>query len=282
LFSPYDDHQDRISNVGENKENRHVAFNEDDRLEADIEGEEDETSSTLSNGTDDDEINSGVEENPFDEKDDDEDEDEELRDDMDIISSDEEMDNEMIPTLTNSFNTENISNILYKCRKVVNIINKSSILYEIIRKLALPAIKCQLSIDMRIRWNSTCTMVSKFIIYQEILNQLMNKLPSIQGVRVEQRNKLLNLQLSNTEWEIIKSLERVLSLFSDGSDMLSGSKYPSYAVAYHVIDCLYFYLQSDTTDHFEKKIKESLSEAFDGYVLRLSGSPEHNLMLVRS
>ncbi len=154
LFSPHDGHQDCMSNGGENKENPRVcvAFNEGDGLEADVEGDDEETSSTLSNSTDDGEINSDVEENPYDEKGGDEDE--ELRDDMDIISSDEEMDNEIVPTLTTSFNTENISNILYKCRKVINIINKSSILYEITQKLARPAIKCQLSIDMRIRWHT--------------------------------------------------------------------------------------------------------------------------------
>lgn len=94
---------------------------------------------------------------------------------------------------------------------------------------------------MRIRWNSTCKMTSKFIIYQELLNQLMNKLFSTQRIRVEQKNKLLKLQLSNIEWEIIKSLECVLLLFSEGSDMLSGSKYPSCAVAYDIIHSLYFY-----------------------------------------
>ncbi|CAF4507673.1 unnamed protein product, partial [Didymodactylos carnosus] len=273
-----EDSKKNKSNIDGNKENINDILNKDDRLDEDVEEDEEEGRSAFADSTDDDEMNSNIEEDDFDE----EDGNEAPRDDMDIISSDDELNNDMMRTSNNSFNTESIGNVLYNCRKIVNIINKSSILYNIIQKLARPEIKHHLSIDMRIRWNSTCTMVSKFVTYQEILNKLMNQLPSIQGVRTEQKNLLLKLQLSNAQWEIMKILKDILLLFSEGSDMLSGSKYPSYAVAHNVIDSLYFYIQSNTTNHIEKKIKEALCETFDHYVRRSSGSPEHNLMLVRS
>ncbi|CAF3294384.1 unnamed protein product, partial [Rotaria sp. Silwood2] len=70
--------------------------------------------------SDEDEINLNMEE----------DDDEAPRDDMDIISSDEEMDAKDIPIYDNSFHVNNISDILQSCRTIINIINKSSILYE--------------------------------------------------------------------------------------------------------------------------------------------------------
>jgi hypothetical protein len=161
-------------------------------------------------------------------------------------------------------------------------INKSSILYEITQKLARPDIKHGLSIDMRIRWNSTCKMICNLNNYENILNQLMHQLPSIQGVRIEQKNKLLKLKLTDAQWGIMKILENVLLVFCEGSDMLSGSKYPSYAMAYQVIDSLNLYLQKVTTDPIEYKIKETLLEALGRYVLHPPDSPEYNLMLVSS
>jgi hypothetical protein len=241
------------------------------------EEEEEETRSTSTLGTDDDEMDFHTE-GDFDE----EAGEDAPRDDMEIVSSDDEIDCEMIDTLNDSFHIDSISDVLYNCRKIVNIINKSSILYEITQKLARPAIKHDLSVDMRIRWNSTCKMVSNFNNYENILNKLMDQLPSIEGVRTGQKNKLLKLQLSNAEWEIMKILEGVLLVFCEGSEMLSGSQYPSYAMAYQVIDTLNLYLQQNTIDPIEAKIKEALREALDRYVLHPPGSPEHNLMLVSS
>ncbi|CAF1368516.1 unnamed protein product [Didymodactylos carnosus] len=190
-----EDSKENKSNIDGNKENINDILNKDDRLDEDVEEDEEDGRSAFADSTDDDEMNSNIEEDDFDE----EDGNEAPRDDLDIISSDDEMNNDMMRASNNSFNTESISNVLYNCRKIVNIITKSSILYDIIQKLARPEIKYHLSIDMRIRWNSTCTMVFKFVAYQEILNELMNQLPSIQGVRTEQKNLLLKLQLSNAQ-----------------------------------------------------------------------------------
>lgn len=274
-ISSYDDNQRNMLNIDGNKENLSDTFDKDEQLNGSTEEEEETRSTSTISTNDDDEMNSNSEHN-FDE----EVGDETLRDDMEIVSSDDEMDYEMMNTSDDSFRIDSISDVLYNCRKIVNIINKSSILYEITQKLARPDIKHDLSVDMRIRWNSTCKMISNFNDYQNILNQLMEQLPSIQGVRAEQKNKLLKLQLPDAQWNIMKILESVLLVFCEGSEMLSGSKYPSYAMAYQVIDILNLYLQKSTIDPIEAEIKDTLLEALNRYVLYPPGSSEYNLMLV--
>ncbi|CAF4500833.1 unnamed protein product, partial [Rotaria sp. Silwood2] len=54
-------------------------------------------------------------------------------------------------------------------------------------------------------------------------------------------------------------------------NLLSGSEYSSYAIAYLVIDSLRRYLRRTTTNHIE--------QTFDKYVNHPVYSPEHNLLL---
>ncbi|CAF3696375.1 unnamed protein product [Rotaria sp. Silwood1] len=260
------------SNVVERDEASNDEFNVGEQLNDELVEDEEEEERELAFSSDEDEINFDMEE----------DNEEAPRDDTDIVSSDEEMDIDNIPIDDNSFHVNNIGDILQSCRKIINIINKSSILYELCQNLARPTIKGHLSIDMRIRWNTTCTMLSKLIEYQLVLTQLMDKLPGIKGVSQMQKKVLVKLQFSNEQWEVAKILNSALSLFSEASDMLSGSRYPSYAVAYLVIDSLRHYVRSITTNHIEQTIKHELNQTFDQYVNRPFGSPEHNLLLVRS
>jgi hypothetical protein len=180
------------------------------------------------------------------------------------------------------FIIDNINYILANCRKIVNAINRSTILYQNIQNLARSTVNGDLIIDMRIRWNSTCKMITRLLQYRPILTVFMNHLSSMEGVPPKKKQKLLKMQLSDEEWDVLDNLNATLVLFSDASDMLSGSKYPSYSMAYLVIDSLYHYLQSSATNDIEETIKHELSETFQKYVYHSPGSSEHNLLLVRS
>ncbi|CAF1527176.1 unnamed protein product [Adineta steineri] len=127
--------------------------------------------------------------------------------------------------------------------------------------------------------SSKC-LINKLIKYQSIITQLINELPKLKDISYKQKRVLSKSQLSNEEWDIIKTLSVTLSYFSDASDMLSGSGYPSYATAYIVINSLKNYLQLNTPNRIEQIIKDELKKSFVQYVINSSGSPEHNLLLV--
>ncbi|CAF4024027.1 unnamed protein product [Adineta steineri] len=259
-----------------NNEHQEASNNElivDKQLNSELDEDDDdeEEEETLAISSDEDDLNSEM---------DDESGDEAPRNDMDIISSDEEIDDNDMSIYNTSFHVNKISVVLERCRKIINTINKSSILYEFTQNLANPDIKGNLSIDMRIRWNSTFKMLNKLIKYQPIITQLINELPTLKGISSKQKKVLLKSQLSNEEWDIIKTLSVTLSYFSDASDMLSGSGYPSYATAYIVINSLKNYLQLNTPNRIEQIVKDELKKSFVHYVINSSGSPEHNLLLV--
>jgi len=269
LFRTQDNDQHDDPNDVEDEESSDESTDESD------DGDEEETS-TATFTADSDELNvttQGSDPN-------DEDECEAPRDNTDIISSDEEMEYDDEEILDRSVILENINHILSSCRKIVNGINRSSILYETVQNLARPTVKGDLILDMRIRWNSTCNMILRLIEYRPILTAFMNQLPSIRGPTPKKKKKLLKLQLSDMEWNVLDTLKPALELFSDASDMLSGSNYPSLAMAYPVIDSLYHYLQSTSTDDIENTIKYVLNGTFHKYVYHPIDSPEHNLLLV--
>ena len=109
---------------------------------------------------------------------------------------------------------------------------------------------------------------------------LMEQLSTIQGVSTKHKKLLFKLQLSNYEWDILNKLNSTLLLFSDAAEMLSGQQYPSFAMAYAVIDSLNHYLQSASMNNIEAKIKHVLNETLHKYVQYPSGSQQHNLLLV--
>ncbi|CAF4018115.1 unnamed protein product [Rotaria magnacalcarata] len=265
-----DDDSDGIQNEGDEMDES----DQEDELNDELEDREEETPTTL----DDDSDGSG----DHDSADDDDDDDicEVPEDDTDNVSSDEEPEKNETTSDNNAFDIKDISCILYNCRKLVNIINKSSILHEFTGNLARSTVSTDLIVDMRIRWNSTCKMISRLIDYRPALTMLIEQLSTIQGVSAKQKKLLIKLQLSNYEWDVLKQLKSTLLIFSDASEMLSGQKYPSFATAYDVIGSLNHYLQLPSMNNIEMKIKNVLDEALRKYVQPPIGSQQHNLLLL--
>ena len=148
------------------------------------------------------------------------------RDETKVIVSDEETKENENSSTDQNFMIEYINRTLVKCRKLINVTNKSNILYEIAKNLAQPAIKVDLVIDMVVRWNSTYKMLSHLLSYKPILPTLIKEISSNKSIPVKKRKLLISLQPTNTEWEILNTLSECLSRFADATEMLSGSSYP--------------------------------------------------------
>lgn len=68
-----------------------------------------------------------------------------------------------------------IIRIMRKCRIIINTIQKSSILNEVILNLARSSsIKVGLVLDMRIRWNSSYKMLHRMLIFKNYYKNFMN------------------------------------------------------------------------------------------------------------
>jgi len=203
------------------------------------------------------------------------------RDDTETFSSDDEVNVNHEPILCSSFDIEKIGHLLERCRKLINVINKSCILSAALEDFSRPTIKSGLVVDMRIRWGSTYQMIQRLLQHRSFLAQLVDNLSSVAGVTPKQKDKLLKLYPSDDQWIILDALLTPLALFDEATEMLSGSHYPCLAVAYPVLDSLHFYLDSSGVDDVEEGIKSALKETFGKYMRHPVESAQNKLLLVR-
>ena len=202
------------------------------------------------------------------------------RDETEVIVSDEETEENENSSTDQNFMIEHINRTLVKCRKLINVTNKSNILYEIAKNLAQPAIKMDLVIDMVVRWNSTYKMLSHLLSYKPILPTLIKEISSNKSIPVKKRKLLISLQPTDAEWEILNMLSECLSRFADATEMLSGSSYPSFALTYAVLKSLQHYLNRQSDSQMENVIKTALKEKLEFYMEYLNNPEEHKLLLV--
>jgi hypothetical protein len=159
--------------------------------------------------------------------------------------------------------------LMTKCRTIVNIIRKSSILYETAQHLARDSsLNAGLIIDMRVRWNSSFKMLQRLLLYQTVLDKLYEQLDSITGITDKQRNKLNAAKITGTEWHVIQALRRVLERFDEATKVLSGRNYPTLSLGYAVIMSLSHYLNNQGGDSVENEIKSMLLDSFEQYMMR--------------
>ena len=199
-------------------------------------------------------------------KEDDEDQDFDQNDDSEPSSSSDDGDE---TELLHPFQMHEIGPVMEKCRKIVNTIRKSSILYDIVHIIARDSsLKGGLVIDMRVRWNSSFKMLQRLLLYQTVLDKVYEQLDSLTGITQKQRAKLTAARITGVEWDLIQTLRRVLERFEEATKVLSGQNYPTLSLAYAVIFSLSYYLNNRSNDALEDQIKDILLDSFNQYMIR--------------
>lgn len=205
-----------------------------------------------------------------------------LEDSKGLLSSDDESEDEFESSTPKAVDLLIFCKTLCRCRKLINHINKSSVLYDALHTLRSTSVTVNLVTDMKVRWGSTNTMVERLLQYRSAINKLFEQLPTVAGTTKTQQATLQRLKLSRDEWSLLEILRNILQVFVEATEMLSGSKYPSLAIAHDVLSSLYFYLSSSSTDPVEISIKNALKQSFDKYIDRSASSFELQDMMVRN
>ena len=173
-----------------------------------------------------------------------------------------------------------ILNLMNKCRIIIKTIRKSTILYEALCKIARrSSVKVGLVLDMKIRWNSTYTMLHRLLDYQSIFKEFYDNLASIDGITNKQQSRLLKTKLTEVDWGLIQALRRVLYRFYVATTIISGNKYPTLSLAYAIIYSLTHYLNNKSTDEMENALKSMLVGSFHKHMIR-SGKEGELLRIV--
>ncbi|CAF2388834.1 unnamed protein product [Rotaria sp. Silwood2] len=172
--------------------------------------------------------------------------------------------------------------LLKRIRKLVSTILKSSILNRYVDKqikLKEEDVNKQsteeqkkirlkkFTLDMKIRWNSTLAMLSRFLCHSSIINSLTHDPTSIIGLKTRQCRTLRKLSFSSIDWTILKSLEYVLLPFDQATTALSNRHRSSLSTSYGAIHAIKGFLKAKENAPLtlENILKKHLLSTFDYY-----------------
>lgn len=123
-----------------------------------------------------------------------------------------------------------------------------------------------LVLDFKIRWNTTFTMLCRFVLISSIITDVTFS-PCIElGLDKRQYEKLRNFSFSRLDWQLITALQNVLAPFYETTQIISASKYPTLSLAFTVLAALKNFLSSYENDEvIENALKKIILLQFNYY-----------------
>ncbi len=154
---------------------------------------------------------------------------------------------EELDSITGEQIQEDIGVLMKKCRSIVKLINKSSILMNYVVNLKQQfGISLSLQLDCKGRWSSTHHLVEVMLIYKKIINNINSEKYDI-GLNKKQTNKISSIELDQIDWKILEILNIVLKPFVRATNLISGSQYPTIGIAYFAVVQIREFLEDSYT-----------------------------------
>lgn len=111
-------------------------------------------------------------------------------------------------------------------------IRKSKIIFDYVNKSRLELrIRSLLSLDYHVRWNTTFRMISVFLDYKQLIEEITAMPQKIIGLEKQKMNKLRKFELKQEDWQLLDIALVVLEPFYLATKMLSGQEYPTLSKA---------------------------------------------------
>ena len=151
-------------------------------------------------------------------------------------------------------------------RSIVDFVHNHAIVNEFFRQHR-DKNQTELILDMKVRWNSTHSMIERFLMHQEIIKMIIGT-PDRFGryLKKKQLSKLRSLLLLNDDWELINTLYTVLQPFRQATTLLSTRTYPTLAMSHYIARAIEHFLTANEEDSsMTVLIKRSLRTQFIHY-----------------
>ncbi|CAF1308555.1 unnamed protein product [Rotaria sordida] len=161
------------------------------------------------------------------------------------------------PTLTKE--QQLTLSVLIKCRKLIDMIRKSSILTLYFNKHRKELKKPRNVLrDVCTRWNSSYLMINSLKSVRPIIEKLYNDKHRL-NINNDQVEKLNELEITSAEWNHLNQLHDVLQTFYNATKIVSGKTYPSMSSANFIYTKLKSFLMKDSKDNMTvKRLKKLL------------------------
>ena len=139
----------------------------------------------------------------------------------------------------------------------------------------------QLVLDVRVRWNSSHRMLSRFLYNKEIIKSIIVSTGRIDGITKEQKAALKAFRFDDDDWELIESLKDILEPFVTATTILSTRNYSTTAVSMFICDKLEVFIRENVSDSLHlSKWKRSLRYQFHHYFNERVEDAQKHIMLV--
>jgi len=143
---------------------------------------------------------------------------------------------------------QHIGEVMKKCRSIVKLINKSSILMNYVLNLKPQFnIHRSLQLDCKSRWSSSYHLFEAVLTYKKIINKINSEKYYI-NLNKKQITKLSSIELDQDDWKMLELIEFVLKPVADATQLVSGSKYPTIGISYFAIFQIREFLE-DVSDY---------------------------------
>ena len=159
-----------------------------------------------------------------------------------------------------------ISNTITKCRSIIKMIKKSSILTAYVDKLkVVHKVRRSLSIDCKTRWNSSKYMFETLLKHKPIICRLHSDRHDL-SLSSKTVLKIMNLELSSYEWHLIEAIDHVLAPFSNATKLISGRKYATIGTCFFAVRKIKQFLETSTANRpFLIELNELLLQKLTHY-----------------
>ena len=146
-------------------------------------------------------------------------------------------------------------------------IKRSSLLAAFFDKeSAKVGIHRSLRADVCTRWNSTLQMIESFLSLRAVIVKLFDEKQTLH-ITCAQSTKLSRLELTSSEWSLLKILSQILKPFQLATTLLSARRYPTIGLCLFSIYHIKTFLEdSDSDNDIEKKLKSCLLEKITKYI----------------
>ncbi|CAM2718545.1 unnamed protein product [Rotaria socialis] len=187
-----------------------------------------------------------------------------------LITSEDD-DQEEVATTTK----REVGRALQKCRQLISTIKNSNVFQLFLKDLIIEfnntnesKINRSLQLDVKSRWNSTHYMLEAFVIFRPIIDSLFKNIRKM-NLSKKQTNSLLKLEISNTCWDVVEQLLKVLEPFRNAIEHISGTQYPTVGLTLFVFRKIqHHFLELSRPDDTEllKNMKEVLHDKLIHYI----------------
>ena len=175
----------------------------------------------------------------------------------------------------------NVRWLLDKVRSLVKMARASGIIFSAVSTWAAEQKlrNSSLILDYRIRWNSTYTMLVRFLEFRLLVNYTTSGM-KIDGLTDKQERKLDKLKLSKEDWELIEALVVILEPIHEATKIISGRNYSTLSLGKGLENIMFNAYEKIMANHDADSnvflLARAITDKMTTY-LRIKQSPEQNL-----